>query len=349
MFKPIRLHECACALALAACVTQGPAEPEATQAATVSAVTAITGSYWGNSLAGSTCDTYRHMIGYQPVDAGTYPVFVYTLGFGGQYDDAEGDSITKTMAAKGYVAVSIEYDNLGGIYNAATGTAAALGSTQCAFRDDGTASAWAPSAVDEICYSGHYNADCTKGVVVGGMSLGTIVALRAANVNPNVRAAWIMGSAGGSDNADLLADPQVCNGRWNAFCGYTRSTRALPSSRLRNVTSAINGSSIHSPNPDPTDCSMYMQTGIGHPDPLHCQHPGLGAQNGLAADGHGWYLVEPSEVSPGNLDTHCYYQINGCSNQPVTDPTFDPLWFTGSALPWALDADLSFLDQFVTH
>jgi hypothetical protein len=57
---------------------------------------------------------------------------------GGNYGSAEGDAITKAMASKGYVAVSIEYDNLSGIGNHATGMAAALGSTRCAFRDDGT-------------------------------------------------------------------------------------------------------------------------------------------------------------------------------------------------------------------
>ena len=68
-------------------------------------------TYLGNSWDQAACDTTYGMVGFEPADGDGYPVFVFTHGSYGDYQDLYTDAHIEAMAKKGFVAVSIAYDN----------------------------------------------------------------------------------------------------------------------------------------------------------------------------------------------------------------------------------------------
>jgi hypothetical protein len=262
----------------------------------------FTGTYTGQGNNSTMCNTTFNLLGREPA-TGVHPVFIWTVGTGESFTDALATTIVNAMAARGFVSASIEYDNdaFGG--NTRTGT----GKARCIY--DGRSAA---SAVAKLC--ARATADCNKGIVVAGLSQGSVLAELAANFDARVRAAWGLGA--GVQYAFINVRSAVADGN-----------RTLPSSRLR----VINGEKDEFlAGDDMTRTQNQELTG------LNCGT----AQSCLQPNGSGWYIVFDSQVQDGVAD-HCYMTIGGCVNGSLLDPTF----VNGTA-PWSLGPNLDFLQSF---
>ena len=215
-------------------------------------------------------------------------MFVYVHAHSGDFA-TEWRIVAQEAARLGFVAVAPRYTSL------LTVTKPGVeGHGRCIFGTQPT------SALSKIC--ARADADCSKGVVVSGLSLGATIAARAANFAPQVRAASLIGTFQ-SFETWMLAPP---NG-----------TRALPNNALRMTFGRRDVTNYETVN---------ALTGQA------CSTP-----NCLAADGSGWYAVQDSEVADGSAD-HCFhFYAGGCYG--VEEP-FDPGWRPPSRLPWALDPAL---------
>jgi hypothetical protein len=127
--------------------------------------TTFTASYNGASASGgSTCGTSYNISGVEPSAAGKYPVFVYTVGTYESYNNAAAMAAVNKMAAKGYIAAAVGYGT------SQFGSCTAIkNKASCIYNPNNSA-----SAISKLC--SRPNADCSKGIVVGGFSQGSIIA-----------------------------------------------------------------------------------------------------------------------------------------------------------------------------
>jgi hypothetical protein len=264
-------------------------------------LTSFTATYKGGS---SYCLSTYNIKGREPSLAGAYPVFVYLVGTTESYDHVSALSAVDKMAARGYVAATVQYPN------SSFGDCVTLsGRSKCIF-DASSAS----SAIAVLC--SRANADCTKGVVVAGLSQGSVLAVLARNYDPRVQAAYGLGVGVQYSTYDLRAC--VAEGR-----------RALPGDRLR----AVNG-----------EADMFMgstaSTVRGQLEELTGLSCAYNPSSCFRTNKSGWYIVKHSEVADGNAD-HCYMRQGGC----VITNNLDPQWLSGTA-EWSLDANLQWLTGF---
>ena len=256
---------------------------------------------WGERCTGSST-----IAGREPAGGGTHPVFVYLTASGGIYNGAEASLFVEAMAARGFVAASVDYDTLFGIEPAALD-----GKSRCIF--DATSEG---SAVAALC--ARPAADCSKGIAVTGFSQGGYLAVRAHNHDPRVRGAYVIGFSDGAMPASHLA----------ILAPWPAGTRSLPSDRLRIVNGSL------------SDDMGEGEATRRQLDALTEQHCGVAANRCWSPSGSGWYMVQHSEVADGIAD-HCYFHGGGgCSYTPP----FDPGWRPPSTWEWGLQASLDWLE-----
>lgn len=266
------------------------------------ALTSFTATYKGNSSSGTSCLYTKNISGKEPDAAGKYPVFLYFVGTGGSYSGATAMNAVTEAANRGFVAATVEYSN--GTF----GSCSTIGNrAKCAF--SGTA-----SAVATIC--ARAKADCSKGIAVGGLSQGSIMATLAKNYEPRVRAAWAKGTMtsysfynldscmNNGNHTIASTDLRVVNGESDTFGGGSISSVRTES---QNVTGLSCGSTA-------TSC--------------------------LRTDGSGWYIVRHAQVPDGEAD-HCYEMNGGCND--VLDATY-----ASTLDPWGVKANLDWLKSRVT-
>lgn len=263
------------------------------------AVDSFTASYKN----GTNCGSAYSITGREPTTAGTYPVFVYMVGTTESYTHASAIQAIEGMASLGYVAATIAYPN------ASFGDCSAIGAkAQCAFNPNNAA-----SAVSVLC--SRAKADCSKGIVVGGFSQGSVMSILAKNYDTRVEAAYALGAGVQYSFYDLRAC--VANGK-----------RALPSSRLRVINGEVDG--FMGSSASSVRAQLQELTG------LTCTSS---SYNCFQSNGSGWYMVKGSEVSDGSAD-HCYMRSGGCSGSKL-----DTTWDIGTAA-WSLDTNLDWLTNF---
>jgi hypothetical protein len=256
------------------------------------------------------CTETKVLAGSEPAAPGRYPVLLYTHGMLADWGgNAEGKGVAELAAAEGFVAAAPEYDSWLGLNEAAVERNA-----KCIFGDGASG-----NALDQVC--ARPKADCSKGVVVAGFSLGGAIASRAANFAP-VRAAWLMGVSGPAITPALAAPA---------------GTRALANERLR-ITVGRSDVEVRSP-------TTWQVTGLDVAALDAMTGMSCSATRCLREDGSGYYVVDHSEVADGVAD-HCYWQsvtlqapANSCSWTPRFEPGFRPP-ATG---PWSLAANLGWL------
>jgi hypothetical protein len=235
-------------------------------------------------------------------------VFVYLVGSGEAHDGAEAPTIVRAAAEQGFVAASVAYPDFQFFSTGIDGNA------RCIF------DAWSGlSAVYKLCM--RPTANCLKGVVVAGFSQGSTIALRAANYDWRVRAAYLLSNAEERDGIEGAV-------RWTMAMPPPTGTRALPGSRLRIVDGISDA-------PGERRDELNDMTGRA------CA---VTATSCLAVDGSGWYVVQNAQVANGKAD-HCYFMgADGYSSCTVAGtPPFDPTWLTSTTEPWALQPNLAWL------
>lgn len=250
----------------------------------------FTDTYTGQGSGASTCNTTFNITGKEPSASGTFPVFVYMVGTTESFNNngAEANAVSG-MAARGFVAASIQYDS--GQFGNCTQIS---GKAKCIFNP-----ASAASAISKLCTRA--KADCNKGVLVGGFSQGAVIATLARNFDARVQAAWGMGDG-------------VTYSFFNLNACMANGNRSLPSDHLR----VVNGQSDQFLGPQIGSVRNQSQTLTG----FNC---GSSATSCLQSNGSGWIIVLSAQVSSNNAD-HCYMRSNGCSSSQTTN---DPGWLNG--------------------
>ena len=251
----------------------------------------------------SSCGTTYNIKGKETLSLTRKPVFIYMVGTTEPYDNVTAMAAIQGMADRGYVAATVQYANTVFGHCDAIG-----GKAKCIFDPSS-----ATSAVKAIC--SRVTADCSKGIVVGGFSQGSILAILANNYDKRVQAAWGMGAH--NVYTAVFNDLGKC---------VAPSTRSLPPSRLR----IVNGEKDYFPGGTQEKNRTSSQIVTGY------QCAGTSC---LQPDGSGWDLVLNTEVQDGAAD-HCYSRADGCLSN-----TNDGGWATGTA-DWALTANLDWLKQF---
>jgi hypothetical protein len=257
---------------------------------------------------GTSCNTNFALRGVEPDTAGKFPVFIYAVGTTETFDNATALATINGMASRGYVAATVNYPN------GSFGSCSTLsGRARCIF--DATS---ANSVVTKLC--ARAKADCSKGIVVGGFSQGSVFAALARNFDTRVQAAYSVGLHASYSFFNL--NTCVANGN-----------RALPSNRLR----IVDGEADTFGGGNATANRRDNQTVTG----FNC---GTSAFSCLQPNGSGWIMVRNNEVQDGAAD-HCYTrQSGGCTGSQAR---VDQGYATGNA-PWQLNPNLDFLTQFTT-
>lgn len=272
------------------------------------AQTSFTDNYTGAGASGGSCTSSYAISGMEPGATGTFPVFVYMVGTNETYNNASATEAVKRMAAKGYVAATVQYGN------SSFGSCSAIGSKAACVFDPASAA----SAVAKLCARG--KADCNKGIVVGGFSQGAVMAILAKNHDGRVRAAYGMGAGVQYSSYDLRAC--VANGQ-----------RSLPSANLR----AVNGEADGFMGSTASSVRAQLQELTG----MSC---GTTAYGCLASNQSGWIMVKHAQVSDGAAD-HCYMRRSGgCLG---SQSSLDAGWQSG-VQDWQLESNLNWLATFTT-
>lgn len=306
------------AVLASACTDDESLLPEAGDTEQAVATTAFTASYTGQGNNATTCNTSFAITGQEPTTTGTFPVFLYMVGTTESATNASATAAVAGMASRGFVAATIAYNS--GSFASCTGI---QGKARCIFNPSS-----ATSAVAVLC--GRAKADCSKGIVAAGFSQGAVIATQARNFEPRVQAAWGIG-----DGVQYTSsfDLRSCQANGN---------HALPSNRLRAAVGERdqfvgNGAfGIGAGSAGAVRTQLQTLTGVS------C---GSTAFSCLQSDGSGWYIVRNAQVQDGRAD-HCHMRATGDCNG--SQNSLDAGWLNG-ADPWELNANLDWLNGFVTH
>ena len=271
--------------------------------------TSFSTTYRGGSS--SLCLSSYKITGAEPSTAGKYPVYVHIGGTGESYTSNWAMAAVNAAAAKGFVAATIEYDN------GSFGTCSTIGTrAKCIFNPSNS-----NSAIAKLC--ARAKADCSKGIVTGGLSQGSIISVLSRNYDSRIRAS--MGQGTGTKYSIYDLSSCMASGR-----------HTQPGNRLR----IINGQQDMFVGGTVTSAGNSGKAVTG----ISCTS---GTQNCLQANGSGWYVVRDSQVRDGFAD-HCFMGYGGndavaqCSGSQV-----DSNYQYGSE-PWALGPTIDWLKTFVT-
>lgn len=255
----------------------------------------FTATYRGGT---SSCGTTFNIKGSEPSVPGRYPLFVYTVGTSEAYDHASAMTAIHHMAARGYVAATVQYPN-----STFGGCSTIGGRAKCIFN-----AASATSAVSVLC--ARANADCSKGIAVAGFSQGSVIAVLARNYNANVRAAYGLGAGVQYSFFDLRA----CMANGN---------HTLTNDRLRVINGEVDGFMGSSPS-----------SVRGQLQELTGRSCGSAATSCFAANNSGWYMVSGFETNDGQAD-HCYMRVGGCTGNTLDSAWLSTfLWSLDTNLQW---------------
>jgi hypothetical protein len=287
----------------------------ATAGADTLPITQFQGSYAGFNPFGYNarlpdphCTQTQTIYGSEPAVSGKYPVLIYLHStFADLSGNDEGQVITQLAAAQGFVAIAPTYNS-----SLTLSESGAEGHAQCMFGQ--------AASTNVISYACSLpEADCSGGVAVSGFSQGGAIALLAANYDPRVTAAWVMG---------------VNSPTYTVGLAPPAGTRVLPNDKLRDDLGELD---VTKGGVDPPDLSsLNALTGDSCGTSFDC----------LQSDGSGYYVVSNAEVADGIAD-HCYWMsVHKHFYSCTLDPTIaglDPGFAPPSTTPWSLISSLNWL------
>lgn len=243
-------------------------------------------------------------VGHEPSAAGRHPLFVYLTGTRMNYDGPEARKITEEMARRGFVAVSVQYENRAYAYCSSMRAKA-----QCVFGKTGS-----ESALAKLCTRA--NVDCARGIVVAGFSQGANLCAMARDYDPRVLGALLLGHG---NRAARAMDSTQCQ---------AASATAFELEQTR----AINGEhdAFFGETAEGVRKQLEIVSGRSCPDALDCLQP----------DGSGWYIVRDAQLRDHGAD-HCYF-FDAADGFCAKFKGLDANWVEGNE-PWALKPNLDWL------
>jgi hypothetical protein len=149
-------------------------------------------SYLGSVDNSAECSRSYPTVGFEPIaePGERFPLFLYFVGTAfvpdpsGTHEDPAALAVAEAMARRGFVALSVGYDN---------GAVAWLSDHEaqlaCLFAKD------SPSSVLSVACA-LPQVDCDQGIATWGHSQGALVGVLAARIDDRVRAAWATGYGG---------------------------------------------------------------------------------------------------------------------------------------------------------
>jgi hypothetical protein len=180
-------------------------------------------SYMGSLNDSVACSASYKTRGFEPVASveARYPLFLYFVGttfsstdLSSQYDNVAALKVTEAMARRGFVSLSVAYDN-----GALAWLSPHKNQLACLFGKDNPQSLLALA-----CALPHV--DCAQGIATWGHSQGGYVAAMAFNSDSRVRAAWATGY-GGEGTATLSKHRlRIVNGEADTSNGTASSLNA---------------------------------------------------------------------------------------------------------------------------
>jgi hypothetical protein len=222
--------------------------------------------------------------------AGPYPLFMWTAGTFEPYTGNLALLTVNEMAARGFVAASIQYDNS----NFALNCDELIKQASSIY--DATR---LTSAVGVMCAISGIN--CSAGIVTMGISQGGSMAVLAKNYAANVTATLALSVSDTRRLGESTVSFSSCLGK-----PFT----AIPANRL----TIINGASDSiAGGKSPL---MRVSGTLCGEGAFQCWNPSM--------SGAGWYIVKDSQVVDGNAD-HCYVLKGGCFGR-----SFDDNWLLGT-------------------
>ena len=252
--------------------------------------------------SGTTCvsTSLKSINGHEPTAAGTYPVAVYMTGTYMTYNGADAQAFTQRMAARGFVAATVEYIN-----SSYPSTCAVLeAKASCIFN-----AASANSAISKLC--ARTKADCSKGIVVSGFSQGANLATLAKDNDSRARAALVFGD---------VYKPVI----YNLMACLQDSATVFTASQMRAISGEVDG--FAGGNSSNVRADLISVTG---------RSCAASVWDCLQPDGSGWYMVKNAEVVDGNAD-HCFLLDGGCgtSSLDLSFSTGSAAWSLDTGLAW---------------
>jgi hypothetical protein len=281
-----------------------------TAASTLAAAqTSFTATYKGGSTA--ACGTTYSISGKEPTASGKYPVYVHIGGTGESYNSNWAMAAVNAAVAKGFVAATVQYDN------GSFGTCSAIGTrAKCIFDPNNV-----NSAIAKLC--SRAKADCSKGIVTGGLSQGSIISVLSRDYDSRIRAS--MGQGTGT----------TYTAAYNLASCMNNGNHAQPGSRLR----IINGERDMFVGGTEAVARASAQTVTG----ISCTG---NPQSCFQANGAGWYIVKDAQVLDLNAD-HCFMGYGGVVGVQCSGALVDSGYQNGS-VAWQLKPTIDWLKTFVT-
>lgn len=158
-------------------------------------------SYMGSG--GGGCNTQYGSVGHAPAGGGKHPLFLYFVGTSfsdadqsSQYQSPAALRVTEAMARRGFVALSVDYDN---------SLSLDLNKARCLYSGEHPQSMLAVACA-------RAEVDCALGIATWGHSQGAAMAHGASNHDRRVRATWTTGYSGSTNNPLSPTRLRVVNG-----------------------------------------------------------------------------------------------------------------------------------------
>lgn len=180
-------------------------------------------SYMGSVNNGAACSQSYPTRGHEPSTTGTrHPLFLYFVGTAfvstdpsASYDNPAPMAVTQAMAERGYVSLSVAYDN-----GALAWLSDHVNQLACLFGNNN-----GQSLIAAACALP--NVDCDLGIATWGHSQGGYVAAMAYNVDARVSGAWATGY-GGDGAANLPKERlRVVNGEADTSNGQASTLNMI--------------------------------------------------------------------------------------------------------------------------
>jgi hypothetical protein len=173
-------------------------------------------SYMGSASGSSGCTTSSPTLGFEPADdtGGKHPLFLYFVGTtfsasdtSARYDSVAAKTVTEAMARRGFVSLSVQYDNT---------LSLSPDKVTCLYASSNAQSVLAVGCKLPL-------ADCNLGIATWGHSQGALMAHIASQFEQRVRAVWTTGYSGGSyplsnDRLRVVnGEADTMNGGWDTI------------------------------------------------------------------------------------------------------------------------------------
>lgn len=183
-------------------------------------------TYKGTLLGEPACNTTYNTTGFEPIDpshpSAKYPLFLFFIGT--SYSATESNyyqtatvaqAATAAMAARGFVAVSVQYDNLNdSIFNNSFTNTGFNNKLACMF---GTANP--NSLIAALC--ARSNVNCAAGIGAAGHSQGAFMAVSAAKYDNRLNAAAAFGYTPGPTTTLAFNRLRLINAEFEALNSLT--------------------------------------------------------------------------------------------------------------------------------